>query len=174
MLLHLLTVRPDFISRYFAAGVLERVVVVHNHGAGDALNDGFEPGVQCAALHLVGRNDIGEATASISADKDFSGCKIPRHRMIAVVPQMRRDEDKGKDQRDHYIVMEAATLVRPEEIAFENTAHTQLCLSHREEGAPAPSSERRDLHSFYLGAITVCPPMYGASASGTRTEPSAC
>src|SRR5579884_476199 len=123
MQLHLLSVRPDFVGGHFTAGVPESVVMVYNHGARDALDDGFESGVQCAALHLVGGNDISEPAASVGADKNFSGREIPRHGMVTVVPKVRRDEDEGEDQRDHYVVMEAASLVRPEEIAFKNTAH---------------------------------------------------
>jgi hypothetical protein len=125
MQLHLLSVRPYFIGGHFTAGVLERVVVVYNHRSGDALDDGFEPGVQCAALHLVGGNNVSEAATSVSAHHHLSGREVSRNGMVAVVPQMRRNEDEGKDQRDHYVVMEAAALVSPEEIAFENTAHKE-------------------------------------------------
>src|SRR5579875_1715128 len=33
------------------------------------------------------------------------------------------DEDEGEDQRHHYVIMEAAALIRPKKIALQNTAH---------------------------------------------------
>src|SRR5579883_299274 len=121
MRLRFLAVRPHFISSDFAAGVFEGVIVVHDHLAGDAFDDGLETGR--LAMHLVGGDDVGKATMSIGAHDYFCRGEVTGDRVVAIVPQVRRNEDEGKDQRDHYIVMEAASLIRPEKIAFEDTAH---------------------------------------------------
>src|SRR5579884_1440362 len=106
-------------------------------------------------MHLVGGDDIREAAASVGANQHFCRGKISWNRMVTVVPQMRRNKDEGEDQRNHYIVMEATPLIRPEEIAFKNTAHKNAGPSTAlPPVAPLRVAideiERRALQSFYL------------------------
>ncbi len=42
------------------------------------------------------------------------------HGTVLEVDEPRRDEDEQQDQRDHDVVVHAAALVGPEEIAFQN------------------------------------------------------
>src|SRR5205807_10236537 len=49
-------------------------------------------------------------------------------RLVFERDKPRPHKDEQKDQRDHDIVMKAATILRPEKIAFENSSNARHAL----------------------------------------------
>ena len=50
-------------------------------------------------------------------------------RLVFEVDEARGGEDKDQDQRDHHIIVEAATLIRPENIALDEAPHARHSAS---------------------------------------------
>src|SRR5581483_10710133 len=65
---------------------------------------------------------LGAGGVAGVADQDLSGLQADiRDGVIFEVDEARTEEQEQKDQRDHHVVVEAATLVGPEEIVAEET-----------------------------------------------------
>src|SRR5579862_4166880 len=61
-----------------------------------------------------------------------------RLRLIAVVNPVRRKKNEGQDQRHHHVVVDAAPLMRPPDIALQHLSQTQrLTLLHAGGSRPA-------------------------------------
>src|SRR5262245_24186702 len=96
-------------------------------------------------------------------------------RFVPEINEMGRDEDEGENQRDHHVVVHAAALISPENIAL-----CRLCDAHRIPKRYS-SLELRRVNSNRLllcqqsfRGVMQSTPMYLRSASGIRTLPSAC
>src|SRR5271154_3429780 len=116
-----LTVCPHFISCHPAARVLQRIVVVNDHRAGDgrdALLQALLERNRRITAYLLRRDLIGKGILSGRTHDDFTWSKAADRRMVTVVPYMWRDEDERENQRHHHVVVEAAALIRPENVAF--------------------------------------------------------
>src|SRR5215472_13604077 len=100
--------------------------MVYDHGTGYAPDALLQPALKRhgrIAAHLLGGNLVGEGVRAHRAHDYFARSKAAHGRMIAIVPIVRGDEDKRQYQRHHHVIVEAAALIRPENVALQNTAH---------------------------------------------------
>src|ERR1700733_10642777 len=145
---------PDSILSHVAAGIFLLAIAVDLHIAGDGLNARqqlrLQLGIVAGIRQLVGANLVGPGIRTIRPYQDVLGGSEGFLRSIAVVDQPRRNKEEGQDECHHYVVMKTPSRISPEQIALNNS-----------------------LHRRYF-RITSSPHIYGWSAFGTRTEPSAC
>ena len=125
---------------------------VDSDGAGDGLDAGegvgFEGGFVVVA-EVVGAELAEQACAAVLVadllDEDLAGAGgLLGLRAVLVVDEERRAEDEDEDEGDHDVVVKAAALVGPEDVAVE-----ELAEFHRD----LPDLPKR------WGSMTVSPPM---------------
>jgi len=128
----LLAKDPGIVGDDLAVGVEDGLIVVEGDLAGDGLDHAQDGGaalevglvgVGCAAV-VVGADLVDEAGATAAGtglfDEDFriaegDGCDG----LVAEVDEVGRDEEEDEDEGDHHVVVDAAALVGPEEVAAD-------------------------------------------------------
>src|SRR5262249_7205869 len=84
-----------------------------------------------AVSHLIGVDLVHEAVLSISVDNYLLWMRGVSSRFILEVDVIRRNEDEGQNQRDHHVIVHAASLVGPEDIVFYDSADAHLPFQFR-------------------------------------------
>lgn len=124
-----LSMNPGAISDHVSAAVPYLFHAFHGHGSGNrpkyALKIGadhaFVLGIYGRCVHLI--------HFSVGAGHDIGRMRLSNWRFVFEVNETWRNEDKGQDQGDHYVVMEASPRVRPEQVALECAPNARHKLS---------------------------------------------
>src|ERR1700758_3380347 len=118
---------PNPIMGYPSAFILLFLIPVDLHVAGDGLDMlkkfSLEFVFVAGIRQLVGANLINQTVRSVPAHQDVFRRGQCFLWPITKIDQPRRNKKKYQDERHHHVVMEAASGIGPEQIAFENTLH---------------------------------------------------
>src|SRR5208283_2395501 len=121
---------PDLIRDHVVFAVAHWLVPVDGDFAGNRLDDAGQrlPNVGIAVrLHGRGVHGVEEAIAHL-LHEDLSLTRRALLRFVAEVDPQRREENEGEDDRDHYVVRNAAARICPPDVAFDGLgdfAHRQ-------------------------------------------------
>src|ERR1035437_261788 len=171
--------RPDLPGK-ISLGISDRLPTLHDHGiAGHRQNrlaqSFFHHRVSCEFGHVhircLYRNN--HSPAAIARQLDGMQKAGTRGRFVAIIPQLRRHKNEQQNQRNHHVVVKASPRISPVKIALQNLTDPALWL-WKELAISYWFHHKSSFIKNYRATILSSPPIYGRSASGIRTAPSAC
>src|SRR6266571_4946278 len=201
----ILSSHPGFVTEHAAILVACRLITHQIRFPGDGLDHPQQGGADRrviaanrahrshgnhVAIHLVDKQ-----TALALWENNYSALmRGALCRFVFEVQPQRRQEDERQNERDHYVVMQAAALVAPENITADNfpdLSHPALAPFTVQSKSRSPSWQSKLVSTKKLArgwdmtfskasrgqgcrAVILSLPMYGRSASGMSTLPSAC
>jgi hypothetical protein len=114
---------PRAVSHDASLLVADGFVPRNGHIAHCRLERARQFGIHIAALYqLVGADLVYEAVLSIPVNNYLLWMRRVSCGFIFEIDVIRRDEDEGQNQRDHHVIVHAASVIGPENVALYNFA----------------------------------------------------
>src|SRR5258708_36581875 len=111
---------PDFVTLGVSGGVSDGLVPGNAHRPGNWFDDLLQlPAniLAVSAIHCVGL-DLVDEPALLAGNHNHAGkMRIALDWFVLKVDEVRRDKNKKENQRDHDVVVQAAPVVRQENVA---------------------------------------------------------
>src|SRR5208282_133509 len=118
----LLFFNRHFVTLRMSGGVFDGLDVGNADGSGDRLDNLLQlPANILTRCSIHGRGlDLIDEPALLAGNHDHAGeMRIALDWFVLEVDEVRRNKHKEKNQRDHDVVMQAAPLIRPENISTD-------------------------------------------------------
>src|SRR5215472_12391995 len=111
---------PDFVSENATGVIADRLHPGDVHFAGDGLDD-FQQLRAHRVVLLSGDglafDLVNETALAVGINGYSGGDRGVLDRSVLEVDPVRGEENENQDERDHYVVLDGAALVRPEDVA---------------------------------------------------------
>src|SRR5580698_1696262 len=116
---YLFFIDPYLIALGMAGQVFDRLISRDADGACNRFYDSLElaADVRGAGIHGGGGNLVNEAALLVRDHRDASGVRIAFNWFVFEIDEARRQKNKQQDERDHDVVMQRATFIRPENVS---------------------------------------------------------
>src|SRR5690348_984565 len=128
----LLAMRPYTITRQLARSVAQLFITRDLDLSSDRFQSAFQSplNVRFPGRHTRGRDIVNKRVGTVGFDENFIGMHGPIVR--AVLEQAARSQkNECQNESDHYVVVQSAARMRPQNVALEGLSEGQISLHCR-------------------------------------------